>query len=121
MLPFYIPVDEDFSEIKEVTFGARTLYSVLHAVLPTLDSALTDKEKAFPLFTAIDLLFNEGVNVPPPENGLLSVLPRLIKGAADTANTVIQFETPETIDSKHESFYLVCMSLFAFLAKDCLY
>ncbi|KAJ9555750.1 hypothetical protein OSB04_010364 [Centaurea solstitialis] len=105
LLPFYIPVDEDFSEIKEVTFGARTLFSVLHAVLPTLDSALTDKEKGFPLFTTIDLLFNEGVNVPPHDKGLLSVLPRLIKGVADTANSVIQFETPETIDRDTFSWF----------------
>ncbi|XP_024985242.1 linoleate 13S-lipoxygenase 2-1, chloroplastic-like [Cynara cardunculus var. scolymus] len=105
LLPFYIPADEDFSEIKTVTFGARTLYSVLHAVLPILDSALTDKEKGFPLFTSIDLLFNEGVNVPPPDNGLLSVLPRLIKGATDSTNTVIKFETPETIDRDTFSWF----------------
>lgn len=101
MLPFYVPADEDFSEIKEVTFAARTLYSVLHAVVPTLDSIVTDKDKGFPLFTAIDLLYNQGVNVPAPDKGLLSALPRLVKGATDTANTVIQFETPETIDSKY--------------------
>lgn len=105
ILPFYVPADEDFSEIKEINFGARTLYSLLHAVLPTLDSVLTDKEKGFPLFTAIDLLFNEGVNVPPPEGGLLSVLPRLIKDVKDTTNTVIKFETPETIDRDTFSWF----------------
>ncbi|KAI3822896.1 hypothetical protein L1987_10497 [Smallanthus sonchifolius] len=97
-LPFYIPADEDFSEIKGVNFGARTLYSLLHGVVPSLDSIVTDKDKGFPLFTSIDLLYNQGVNVPPPENGILTVLPTLIKKAADTTNTVIQFETPEIID-----------------------
>ncbi|KAD2249707.1 hypothetical protein E3N88_41548 [Mikania micrantha] len=105
LLPFYVPADEDFSEIKEVTFGAKTLYSVLHGVVPSLDAIVTDKDKGFPLFTSIDLLYNQGVNVPPPDNGILSALPRLVKGAADAANTVIQFETPETIDRDTFSWF----------------
>ncbi|KAD6453921.1 hypothetical protein E3N88_08627 [Mikania micrantha] len=104
-LPFYVPADEDFSEIKTVTFGARTLYSVVHGVVPSLDASVTDKDKGFPLFTSIDLLYNEGVNVPPPDNGILSALPRLVKGAADAANTVIKFETPETIDRDTFSWF----------------
>ncbi|KAI3822897.1 hypothetical protein L1987_10498 [Smallanthus sonchifolius] len=105
LLPFYVPADEDFSEIKGANFGARTLYSALHGVLPTLNSILEDKDKGFPLFTSIDLLFNEGVNVPSPDNGILSALPRLFKQAADTANTVIKFETPETIDRDTFSWF----------------
>ncbi|KAD4384231.1 hypothetical protein E3N88_24399 [Mikania micrantha] len=105
LLPFYVPADEDFSEIKEVTFGAKTLYSVLHGVVPSLDAIVTDKDKGFPLFTSINLLYNQGVNVPPPDNGILSALPRLVKGAADAANTVIQFETPETIDRDTFSWF----------------
>ncbi|GJR65718.1 linoleate 13S-lipoxygenase 2-1, chloroplastic-like protein [Tanacetum coccineum] len=45
LLPFYVPIDEDFSEIKDVIFGARTLYSVLHGVMPILDLVVTDKDK----------------------------------------------------------------------------
>ncbi|KAM0045132.1 putative linoleate 13S-lipoxygenase [Helianthus debilis subsp. tardiflorus] len=104
-LPFYVPADEDFSEIKSVNFGAKTLYSVLHGVVPMLDSIVTDKDKGFPLFTSIDLLYNEGVNVPSPDNGILSALPRLVKGATDAANTVIKFETPETIDRDTFSWF----------------
>ncbi|KAI7735551.1 hypothetical protein M8C21_004740 [Ambrosia artemisiifolia] len=105
LLPFYVPCDEDFSEIKSAQFGARTLYSALHAVVPTLDSVFTDIDKGFPLFTDIDLLYNQGVNVPPQNNGIASVLPRLVKGAVDTANTVIKFETPETIDRDSFSWF----------------
>lgn len=105
ILPFYVPTDEDFSEIKEVNFGARALYSVLHTIVPTLDAIVTDKNKGFPLFTTIDLLYNQGVNVPALEKGLLTALPRLVKGVADTANTVIQFETPETIDRDTFSWF----------------
>lgn len=74
---------------------------MLHSIIPTLDAVLTDKDKGFPLFTSIDLLYNQGVNVPDPGNGIIDALPRLVKGAIDTAKTVIQFETPETIDSKY--------------------
>ena len=115
MLPFYVPIDEDFSELKEVTFGARALYSVLHGVVPILDSVVTDKDKGFPLFTSIDLLYNQGVNVPAPDNGILSALPRLVKGATDATNTVIKFETPETIDSKTVFFCSCVFTYFEFL------
>ncbi|XP_076913447.1 lipoxygenase 2, chloroplastic-like [Bidens hawaiensis] len=105
LTPFYVPADEDFSEIKTATFGARTLYSVLHGVVPILESVVTDKTEGFPLFTSIDKLYNEGVNVPPPDNGIISVLPRLIKGATDATNAVIKFETPETIDRDTFSWF----------------
>ncbi|GKC95202.1 linoleate 13S-lipoxygenase 2-1, chloroplastic-like protein, partial [Tanacetum coccineum] len=88
LLPFYVPIDEDFSEIKEVTFGARTLYSVLHGVMPILDLVVTDKDKVFPLFTSIGFLFNQSVNVPAPDNGILSALPRLVKGEPDATNNI---------------------------------
>ncbi|XP_076948120.1 lipoxygenase 2, chloroplastic-like [Bidens hawaiensis] len=105
LLPFYIPCDEDFSEIKSAEFGARTLYSAVHGVLPVLESVFEDKYKGFSLFTDIDLLYNQGVNVPPPDNGIASILPRLVKGAVDTTNTVIKFETPETIDRDTFSWF----------------
>ncbi|KAJ0477037.1 putative linoleate 13S-lipoxygenase [Helianthus annuus] len=97
-LPFYIPADEDFSEIKQATFGAKTLYTALHAVVPLLESVFTDTTEGFPLFTDIDMLFNQGVNVPAPDDGILSVFPALLKKTDDTKNAVIQFETPETMD-----------------------
>ncbi|KAI7754640.1 hypothetical protein M8C21_021508 [Ambrosia artemisiifolia] len=103
-LPFYVPCDEDFSEIKDLQFGARYLYNVLHEIVPTLDSIFTDKDKGFPLFTDIDLLYNQGVNVPSTEK-ITSDLPRLVKGTVDAAHDVIQFETPETIDRDTFSWF----------------
>jgi lipoxygenase len=50
---------------------------VLHALAPSLETAIFDSELGFPNFTAIDSLFNEGVNLPPFENqkkGFLSTL-----------------------------------------------
>ncbi|PWA33747.1 lipoxygenase [Artemisia annua] len=102
---FYVPIDEDFSQIKEAAFAARNLFAVLHSVIPTLDAVLSDKDKGFPLFTSIDLLYNQGVNVPPPGNGIIDALPRLVKRAIDTAKTVIQFETPEAMDRDTFSWF----------------
>ncbi|XP_024985943.1 linoleate 13S-lipoxygenase 2-1, chloroplastic-like [Cynara cardunculus var. scolymus] len=98
VLPFYVPRDEDFSEIKDISFGARALYTVLHAVVPILDSVLTGPNKGFSLFTDINLLFNEGINVPNSDNGLLSFLPNLIHDVSSAADTIIKFETPETME-----------------------
>ncbi|XP_071712286.1 lipoxygenase 2, chloroplastic-like [Rutidosis leptorrhynchoides] len=105
LLPFYVPADEDFSEIKEAEFGARTLYSVLHGVVPMLESIVTDKDQGFSLFTDINLLYNEGVNVQAPDLTILNALPRLVKGVSDTTNTVIKFETPETMDRDTFSWF----------------
>nr|XP_043608959.1 lipoxygenase 2, chloroplastic-like [Erigeron canadensis] len=105
-LPFYVPRDEDFSEIKQVSFGARTLYSVLHGVLPMLDSALKDKDKGFSVFRDIESLYVEGVDIDPPSsNGFLSVLPRFIKTVTSTTKTVLQFETPRIKDRDSFSWF----------------
>jgi lipoxygenase len=100
----YVPRDESFSEEKRLTFSAKTIYSVLHALLPSLETAIFDSELGFPNFTAIDSLFNEGVNLPPFENrkkGFLStLLPRLVKAIANTGEDVLRFETTDTMDSE---------------------
>ncbi|GAB4856081.1 hypothetical protein Ancab_024721 [Ancistrocladus abbreviatus] len=93
---FYVPRDEQFSEVKQLTFSAKTLYSVLHALLPSLETSIIDSSLGFPYFTAIDSLYNEGVNLPPLNKkfSLKDVLPRLIKTIADTEDGVLKFETP---------------------------
>ncbi|KAM0013813.1 putative linoleate 13S-lipoxygenase [Helianthus debilis subsp. tardiflorus] len=103
-VPFYVPSDEDFSEIKDLQFGARFLFNVLHEIVPALDSVYTDKDKGFPLFTDIDLLYNQGVNVPANEK-ISSDFPRLVKRDVDAAHAIIQFQTPETIDRDTFSWY----------------
>ncbi|KAK8481147.1 hypothetical protein V6N11_061799, partial [Hibiscus sabdariffa] len=94
---FYVPRDECFSEVKQLTFSAKTFYSVFHAVVPSLQSAFVDKDLGFPYFTAIDKLFNEGIHLPPQTGQTLwrSILPRLLKVISDT--NALRFETPETM------------------------
>ncbi|GER25062.1 lipoxygenase [Striga asiatica] len=97
---FYVPRDEVFSEVKQATFSAKTLYSVLHALVPSLKSSIIDSTLGFPHFTAIDTLFNEGFLLPDiPTTGFLgNMIPRLVRFIKDTKNSVLQFETPELID-----------------------
>ncbi|KAL4591418.1 hypothetical protein LXL04_004381 [Taraxacum kok-saghyz] len=104
-LPFYVPRDEDFSEIKEISFGARILYNVIHAIIPTLETILTVRDKGFLLFRDIELLYDAGVDDLPLENGLLSCLPRLVKSVTDNSNNILQFETPRTVERDSFSWF----------------
>ncbi|XP_034202485.1 linoleate 13S-lipoxygenase 2-1, chloroplastic-like [Prunus dulcis] len=96
----YVPRDEAFSEIKELTFAGKTLKSVLHALLPSLETALINPELGFPYFTAIDSLFNEGVTLPKPKTSgfFQTIIPRLVKTITDGGDDLLLFETPEIID-----------------------
>ncbi|MCF8706202.1 hypothetical protein L3056_10860, partial [Corynebacterium sp. MC-25] len=95
----YVPRDESFSEIKQLTFSAKAVYSVLHALLPSLETAIIDTDLGFPYFTAIDSLFDEGVTLPPlKQEKLKNILPRLLKAITDTGENILRFETPETMD-----------------------
>ncbi len=99
----YVPRDEAFSEVKQLTFSAKTLKSVLHALLPQLETSLLNPNLGFPYFTAIDSLFSEGLKMPKPKNiGFFqSILPRLVKAVTDSEEQLLLFETPEFIDSMH--------------------
>jgi lipoxygenase len=98
----YVPRDESFSEVKQLTFSVNAVYSVLHAVVPSLETAIIDTDLGFPYFTEIDKLFNEGVNLPPlkNQNTFRNLLPRLLKAISDAQENVLKFETPETMDSE---------------------
>jgi lipoxygenase len=105
----YVPRDESFSELKQLSFSANTLQSAFHALLPVVKTAVVDKNLGFPLFSAIDDLFNEGFNLPPQaEKGFLaSVLPRLVRLVNEARNDILRFETPATMDSKIFFYYIL--------------
>ncbi|XP_073063648.1 linoleate 13S-lipoxygenase 2-1, chloroplastic-like [Primulina eburnea] len=96
----YVPRDEEFAEVKQATFSAKTLYSVLHALVPALGATAIDQTEGFPYFTAIDNLFDEGILLPDiPTSGFLrNIIPRLVRALSETRNSVLRFETPELID-----------------------
>lgn len=100
----YVPGDEAFSEVKNSTFSAKTVYSVLHAVVPSLETALIDTDLPFPYFTAIEELFNEGITLPKlPKKGLSDLLPRLVKSIEDATQDVLRSETPEAMLRKRRN------------------
>ncbi|KAG6787645.1 hypothetical protein POTOM_003688 [Populus tomentosa] len=97
---FYVPRDEEFSEIKMGTFSAKTLKSVLHALVPSLSTAIVDSDLGFPFFSSIDALFNEGINLPPlkKQGFWKDLLPNLFRAITDGTKDVLKFETPETME-----------------------
>lgn len=73
---------------------------MVHALLPSLETAIVDADLGFPYFTAIDQLFNEGINLPPLERQGFwkTLLPRLVKAVSDGSESLLRFETPPTMD-----------------------
>ncbi|XP_057482892.1 linoleate 13S-lipoxygenase 2-1, chloroplastic-like isoform X2 [Actinidia eriantha] len=105
---FYVPRDEAFSDVKNLTFSAKTVYSVLHAVVPSLETAIVDENLGFPYFTRIDSLFNEGVDLPELKNNsgfLRNLLPRIIKFFDDAQDYLLQFETPAMYERDKFSWF----------------
>ncbi|XP_060196668.1 linoleate 13S-lipoxygenase 2-1, chloroplastic-like [Lycium barbarum] len=102
----YVPRDEAFSEVKSLTFSGNTVHSVLHAVVPALES-FVDPDLSFSHFPAIDSLFNVGVDLPGINNkiSLMNVIPRLIKAISDTQKDVLLFETPALLQRDKFSWF----------------
>ena len=100
--PVYVPRDEAFSEIKQLTFSAKTMYAVMHAVVPSLGNAINDANLGFALFTSIDALYHDGIKLPAfkQKEGLLqATFPRIIN-AVGSGGDVLRFVPPETMNSK---------------------
>ncbi|KAI4324284.1 hypothetical protein L6164_023836 [Bauhinia variegata] len=98
---FYVPRDECFSEVKQLTFSTKTLHSVLQVLIPSLATVIKDKDLGFQYFHAIDSLFSIGLDLPPDEieEGFLrAIMPRLVKNIADSGGHVLRFETPEAMN-----------------------
>jgi lipoxygenase len=99
----YVPRDEQFSDVKQLTFGATTLRSGLHMVLPALRPMLLKKELSFPHFPAIDSLYSDGIPLPAVAglDSIRSIIPRVLKLVGETTDNVLRFEVPAMIESKH--------------------
>ncbi|CAN0891903.1 Linoleate 13S-lipoxygenase 2-1, chloroplastic [Linum grandiflorum] len=93
---FYVPRDEAFSELKQLTFSAKTMYSLFNALIPSLGNVFSDADRGFSYFKSIDSLFSDGIDMPPLSKvGIWnSVLPRLFAGTGD----VMRFEAPGTLE-----------------------
>lgn len=102
-----VPRDEVFSEVKQMTFSAKTLRSVFHALVPSIKSSFADKKLGFSKFTTIDKLFIDGLPLSTGEGMTLfhSVMPRLVKTIAQGAGDVLCFETPAMINRDKFSWF----------------
>lgn len=87
-----MPRDEEFSEIKNLSFYSHAIYTVLHAILPALDT-LVDKDLAFDDMKDIDKLFTR-FKFPRLQGMYLT---RLL-------NAILHFETPDTKKRKNKFF-----------------
>lgn len=120
---FYVPRDECFSEVKELTFSTKALHSVLLILLPSLGKIIKEKELAFSYFHDIDSLFSTGLDLPPEsetEKGFLgTMMPRLVKSISGDRGHVLRFETPETMSSETSinSFLDFCI-LFLYIKSN---
>lgn len=116
---FYVPRDECFSEVKELTFSTKTLHSVLLILLPTLGKIIQEKELPFSHFHDIDSLFSIGLDLPPEnetEKGLLgTIMPRLVKSISGDRTNVLRFETPDAMSSETSILYFVLFALYIYL------
>ncbi|CAN0902047.1 Linoleate 13S-lipoxygenase 2-1, chloroplastic [Linum grandiflorum] len=97
---FYVPRDEEFSEVKDQCFNRNTFSSVLRAVVPAVETLLIDPDLGFPHFAAIDKLFDQGLDLPPraADAPWTDILPRLIRTTAERSNDMLQFELPTTME-----------------------
>ncbi|OAY44750.1 linoleate 13S-lipoxygenase 2-1, chloroplastic [Manihot esculenta] len=105
---FYVPRDESFAEVKQASFGINTAKSLLHALVPTIETAIIDDKLGFPYFTAIDQLFNEGIELPKDVEKpwyLQTLLPRTVKAVNETGKEILRFETPELFDRDKFSWF----------------
>ncbi|KAK7262557.1 hypothetical protein RJT34_30131 [Clitoria ternatea] len=100
----YVPRDERFSEVKQVAYTGKKLYTLMHVIIPWLRSKFEDPENIeFPEFSAIDDLFDEGLRMPPlDDHELISKIVRFIK---DNEGQVLRFEPPTPM-AKDRFFWL---------------
>lgn len=109
----YVPRDEEFSEVKSLTFSGNPIFSVLQAVVPALETVTSDSDHEFSQTPSIDSLFNVGVDVSRQgnkKNGMFKVVPMLIKVMSDTQKNVSLFETPQLLQSKYIKIMLLQFS-----------
>uniref|UniRef100_A0A803NE81 Lipoxygenase n=1 Tax=Chenopodium quinoa TaxID=63459 RepID=A0A803NE81_CHEQI len=103
----YVPRDETFSELKLKEFGFRTLYTLLHHLIPPLETKFINDDKEYPFITAINRLFNEEIKCPDMQQrgGVQDVVHRFIRDASDSAEKVFRFELPQIFERDAFSWF----------------
>lgn len=91
----YVPRDEDFADLKQITFTINVLDNVLNALMPTLEAAISDPNLGFSNFKDIADLFNQGIKMTNMKNqdNMTQMLPDLFK-----TKGVLAFPTTHFMD-----------------------
>lgn len=97
---FYVPRDEQFADIKALSFGINTLSAVLNALIPSLEAAIVDPNLGFSDLTDINDLFNQGIDLPKfkDQKEMRNLLPELLKDATDTGKDILCFKTTDMFE-----------------------
>jgi len=101
---FYIPRDEASSEVKQITFYAKTFASLIQTFYA---NAITCADHGFEYFTSIESLYDEELELPPlPNEGLWkTLLPQLFKAInIPNGQDMLRFEMPKTMKSMNTFF-----------------
>ena len=93
---FYVPRDEDFEDVKQITFSINVLDNVLSALIPTLEAAISDPKLGFSDFKDIADLFNQGIKLSmKDQKSFNQMLPDLFQSKG-----VLAFPATDLMDSK---------------------
>ena len=113
---FYVPRDEEFSEVKNRSFVIKIAEEVFNAILPLLESVLSATDRVFSSFTTIDQLYDQEAPVTKLKNSgsLRSSVARSVSAVSDAIDEIIQFETPEMLRSKKKNKLHIPTSYFLY-------
>lgn len=92
---FYVPRDENFSDLKTITFGISVLDNVLNALVPTLEATIVDNNLGFESFKEVLGLFDQGIDMSNLKNKSMEKdqLPQLFR-----SKDILTFPTTELMD-----------------------
>ncbi|KAJ8436491.1 hypothetical protein Cgig2_000476 [Carnegiea gigantea] len=93
-IKFYVPRDEEFEDLKQITFSINVLDNVLHALIPALEAVISDPNLGFSDFKDIADLFNQGIKLSmKDQNSFNQMLPDLFK-----TKGILAFPTTQMMD-----------------------
>ncbi|CAN1295256.1 Lipoxygenase 6, chloroplastic [Linum perenne] len=99
--PLYVPRDEKFGETKMATFAVGKLKAVLHNLVPSIASALSDCDIPFVCFSDIDTLFSDGFLIRGKAGKIWPpVLAKVVKKVWNASHKLMKYDTPAIIRSK---------------------
>uniref|UniRef100_A0A0D6QX05 Lipoxygenase n=1 Tax=Araucaria cunninghamii TaxID=56994 RepID=A0A0D6QX05_ARACU len=97
-IPFYVPRDETFEEIKQATIEAGRTKAILHNLIPALLASFVDPNKEFECFTEIEALYREGLRVKfDLQTALFKMMPNIVNWIRETGERLMRYDTPSII------------------------